>query len=352
MKFKLPLLVGLASLAALVGVQAQSAVTDPVGYITASVAPNAANSPSGADTLVAPTLVQKTEFSGATVGAPSGASATFASGVPVIAAGDANLYYLEIKEGAQAGWWSSLAGATTATTVGLENAFPSGLAAGTKVAIRKHNTLSSFLGANSPGLRTIDENNTSPDRVIVLDPVAQSTSQYVYSTAFYGPTAGFYNEVTEEFAGNKIIFPGTGVIVRRLSTGAKSIVTVGYVKTTATQIDIEKGDNILEPQLATGTTFAASGLDSGSGLTGLFREDFDAANGAPDRLLFVSEAQSVSQFIATIPTAPATHAFINEVTEEDANSTPVIKEGTAFILRRDASLSTGTWTAPAQVIAP
>jgi uncharacterized protein (TIGR02597 family) len=351
MKYKLPLLVGLASLAALVGVQAQTAVTDPVGYITASIAPNTAGSPSGADTLVAPTLIQKNEFAGATSVAPSGATASFASGVPVIAAGDANGYYLEITSGPQAGWWSSLSGATTATTVTLENAFPAGLASGTATAVRKHNTLSTFLGANSPGLRTIDENNTSPDRVIILDPVAQSTSQYVYSTAFYGPTAGFYNEVTEAFAGNKIIFPGTGVIVRRLSTGAKSVVTVGYVKTTPTQIDIEKGDNILDAQLATGSTFATSGLDTGSGLTGVFREDYNPANGNPDRLLLVSAEQSVSQFVATVPVAPDIHAFLNEVTEVDANSTPRLPEGGAFILRRDTTLSPGIWTAPAQVIA-
>jgi uncharacterized protein (TIGR02597 family) len=352
MKYKLPLLVGFASLAALVGVHAQSAVTDPVGYITASIAPNAAASPSGADTLVAPTLVQKVEFAGATSAAPTGTALTFASGVPVIAAADANLYYLEIKSGPQAGWWSSLSGASTATAVNLENAVPAGLAANTEVVIRRHNTLSSFLGANSPGLRTIDESATAPDRVIILDPIAQTTSQYVYSTAFFGATPGFYNEVTEDPGNNKIIFPGTGVIIRRLSAGDKNIVSVGYVKTTPTQVDIEKGDNILEAQLATGTTFATSGLDTGSGATGLYREDFQPANGAPDRILLVSPQQTISQFVATFPTAPATHAFINEVTEEEANTTPVLKEGTAFILRRDTSLAAGTWTAPAQVIAP
>lgn len=352
MKYKLPLLVGLASLAALVGVQAQSAVTDPVGYITASIAPNTAGSASGADSLVAPTLVQKVEFSGSTSVAPAAKVATFASGVPVIAAADANLYYLEIKSGAQAGWWSSLLGATTATTVNLENDFPAGLAANTEVVIRRHNTLGSFLGANSPGLRTIDENNTAPDRVIILDPVTQVSSQYVYSTAFFGPTPGFYNEVTEALANNKIIFPGTGVIIRRLSTGDKNIVVVGYVKTTPTQVDIEKGDNILEAQLATGTSFANSGLDSGSGATGVYREDYNAANGNPDRLLLLSADQVVSQYVATFPTAPATHAFINEVTEANANDAPVLKEGTAFILRRDTTLAPGIWTAPKQVIAP
>ncbi|RYD28588.1 MAG: hypothetical protein EOP86_22900, partial [Verrucomicrobiaceae bacterium] len=64
MKYKLSLLVGLASLAALVGATAQTAVTDPVGYITTSLAPNAAGTTTGADTLVSPTLVGKTEFAG------------------------------------------------------------------------------------------------------------------------------------------------------------------------------------------------------------------------------------------------------------------------------------------------
>lgn len=344
------ILLGIASLAAgLSSALAQTAVTDPVGYVTSTLVPNSVGG-GGSDTIIAPTLVQKIEFSGASSAAPSGTSITFASGVPVIAAGDAGKYYVEIKSGANAGWWSTLSGATTATSVGVTDTLPAGLASGTTFNIRRHNTLATWLGANSAGLTTVEQDAAKPDRILILDPVSQSVAQYVYSTINLGGTPGFYNEVTEAPANDLVLVPGTAVIVRQLSTASKSVVSVGHVKLTPTQIDIYKGDNIVEPMLATGTTLATSGLDTGSGLTGLYREDYNAANGAPDRALFVTSLQAVEQFVALAAILPA-HNFINEVTEIDANG-KVISEGTGFILRRDtaAGINDGVWTTPAQVV--
>ncbi|MES2467006.1 MAG: hypothetical protein V4675_06870 [Verrucomicrobiota bacterium] len=347
MKYKLPFLVGLASLAALVGVQAQTAVTDPVGYITTDLAPNAAGTTTGADTLVAPTLVQQTTFAGASSNDPSGAtSITFASGVPATLDGS---YYVEIKSGARAGFWSTVV-SSTATSITTSDTLPAGLAAGTNFIVRKHATIGNYLGANTPGLTAFTGANNA-DKVLVLNPVTQVVTAYVYAAGgIFGPNAGWYDQVTEASADNVIIYPGDAVKIRRVSNGPISFVTVGYVKTTPTEIDIYERDNWLNPMLATGTTLAGTNLNTGNTASGLFQEDYNAANGAPDRVFTISSAQVTTSYVALTGAG----GFIDEVTETGAGTLP-LKEGTGIIIRRDprapATFDNSIWVAPAQVIA-
>ena len=124
MKYKLPLLVGLASLAALVGVQAQTAVTDPVGYITIPIAGNSSASAFGADTLISPTLIGKTEFAGTVSVAPSGSTLTVAAALPAnVVVGQV----AELKGGAKEGFWSTVTAVSgDRLSITLADAVPAG----------------------------------------------------------------------------------------------------------------------------------------------------------------------------------------------------------------------------------
>jgi hypothetical protein len=342
MNVKKSLLLTALSLIATLGAQAQTAYTDPVGYVTTSLAENTAGTQTGADTLVGPTLVNKPDYQGVSTNDPSGStSITFASGVP---AGLTATHYIEIESGVRAGWWSSIA-STTATGVTTVDALPAGLAVGTRLIVRKHVTLLDFLGANTPGLKTFDTDSANPDKVLVLDPVTQVVKPYVYATAAFGP-AGFYDQVTEESADAVIIYPGSAVKIRRTSTGPLSLTRVGHVKKTPTEVDIFVRDNWVESVNAVGVTLGGSGLNTGNLLSGLVQEDYNAANGAPDRLLLISPSQVTTSYVALTGAG----GIIDEVSETSAQATEVI-QARGFIIRRDPAIGAGsTWTAPAPTI--
>ncbi len=342
MKYKLPLLVGLASLAALVGVQAQTAVTDPVGYITHNVAGNAAGGSSGADTYIAPTLTTKNDFVGATSVAPAGSVFTFASGVP---AGLTGTSVAEISTGTREGWWSVIA-SSTATSITTVDPVPAGLAAGATVKVYKLKTLNDFLGANTPGLAALDGVNQKPDEVQFLDAATQQTTIAVYVTTAVGvPANGWYNFVDQSNLDGKFIYPGQSIKVRRYAAAAKSFVSTGYVKTNKTEVDIFPQDNWVEPQRAVGGTYASLNV-----ATSFNPEDGnDATNPPADQLQVLRANQATDVFVALAPSLGG--GVVNFVTQADASG-EIFTEGTGINVKRAASAPAGIWTVPAQVIAP
>lgn len=331
MKNKISLLVGLASLAAIVGVQAQSAVTDPVGYITSTIRPSAL-------TLIAPCLVNKNEFVGVPASAPVGSTVTFAStaALPTLAP---NQFYLEI---ASTGWWSTIT-SNTATTVTTLDAIPAGSTA-LQMIVRKHVTLNSYLGANSAGL-TAGLDPSSADVIQFWNPVTQKPSiQYFYAGAAQAVPPGYYTENGEQTGvdvPDPIIEPGAGLLVTKRGAGTASLVSVGYVKPTKTEIDLYPGLNIVTPLRAVGANFDSINLDTGNVATGVKRGTDPASADT------VQLTVGGTQYFAADP-AVATGWF-----DENGNpsGTTVIPEGVAVILTRKTP-TPGTWTSTAQPIAP
>ncbi len=330
MKYKLPFLVGFASLAALVGVQAQTAVTDPVGYITSNVAPSQIS-------LVAPSLVEKTEFTGVPASAPVGSTVTFAPSttLPVFAV---NQYYLEVMS---TGWWSTISG-NTATTVTTVDAIPGG-AATEKFVIRKHVTLNSFLGANSIGLAAGTEASVA-DVVQFWNPVTQSPSgQYFYAGAAQAVPPGWYTEngeLTGTDVADPIIEPGAGLLVTRRGATPTSLVSVGYVKTTKTQIDLYPGINVVTPLRAVGAPLSGINLDTGNTATGVLQGSDPASADT------VQLSVGGIQYFAGVP-ANGNVGWFNE--NGDPSNAVVIPEGQATILTRRVA-TPGIWTSTEQPI--
>jgi hypothetical protein len=293
----------------------QTATTTPVGYITIPIGGNASASPEGSSTYIGASLVNPAVFSGAATVSPSGGTViTVASGMPTDL-GPADM--LEITDGAQEGWWTTVV-SSTATTVTVADNFPAGLAANVKFTVREFTTVSDFLGANSLGLGATDE-------VQMLDPEAQLISTLVYAE-------GWFNFVTEEAADNYIIYPGSGILIVRRGESDLSLVATGEVKTTDTQVDVFPGSNWLAQPNPTGGTFASM--------------NFAAQIAPTDFLQLVRKdtgtGQTIDNFVA------AEGAMFNFVTEEPADS-EMIAGGGGYLIARGAAAQS-TIVIPAQVI--
>ncbi|WP_193213740.1 hypothetical protein [Luteolibacter marinus] len=307
---------------------ANAAVTDPVGYISHTVAGNVAALPTGADTYLGPVLTNSIDFAGQTTVDPSGLTTlTFAGGVPE----DLNsASYLEITSETQEGWWSQIV-SSTATTIVINDAVPT-VGGNVSVAIRRITTIQDFLGANAPGLA--DDSGT-PDEVIIVDPVTQAAKTVVY-TLTNGPVepATWVDFVTYEDESDYPLFPGTGVIIRNYSAGEKTFTSVGDVKTGKTQVDVLLGDNFIAPPYAVGNSFNQMDL-----ATQLLDQS--------DEVITLNAAQAATTYYSYDD--GSTTEMVDFVTYEP-KGTVEIKEGTGMIVRRPAG-SPSTITFPAQVIA-
>ena len=335
MKMKLPLLVGLASLAALVGVHAQSAVTDPVGYITLNVTGTATSQP--AISYVGASLVNKVEYAGSAVSG-TGSTATFAAASFTAGAYATNaaplsqpLFYVEITSGANAGQWTGVV-SNTATTLTLKEPFGGNFTAGTTVKIRAHHTPSSLFGANTvanPLKLTGGVDVGSADVLQLISPTA--TVQLYYNT----DEASWVTGAT--LANNYVIAPGVGIKVLRRGP-ATSIVQTGYVKTGPTKLSVKTGTNLIAIPRAVGSNFTYQDTSSNlltSGLTG--GVDLSSAD-------VITRLSGVT--VNTIIYNTDEGAFFNGATNANLFQ---LTEGTSIRIQRKAAPF--TWTIPQEVIA-
>ena len=330
MKYKLPLLVGLASLAALVGARAQSAVTDPVGYITITLNPSTSGY-----SAISPTLVNKTEFAGV-VSASSATTLSF-SGTPLTAGAFASGYWVEVTNGAGEGAWTNITG-NTASEITVADNMTSFIANGTSaVKIRKHVTVSDFFGAtNSAGLQPGGDAGTA-DEVFFIEPggnPAQTTE------VFYDGTG--WSDLDFNVAATKAIEPGQGLILQRKTVTPKSFVFTGYVKTGKSMIQVAAGSNVVSIPSAVGYTLASSGLRGASNSNGMGLASGGDAGAADEVFLFDANPVGISHFF---------DASWNDIDFNAADAKP-LKEGTAAYLIHKAPAASYNWIAPAVAIAP
>lgn len=328
----------LAAAAACGFAQAQTtAYTTPVGYITQAIAANG----SGAETYLSPSLIQPSVFAGASTATPSGLSTIdFSGSVPAALDGT---YLLEITSGASAGWWSTVA-SSTATSITVTDAFPSGLTIGTTVAVRKHSTVGNFLGANSPGLTPFDGVNPN-DEVIILNPVTQATTTLAYvPTAVSGLPDGWFDLVLSASADNYVIEPGTAIKIKLIGSTSLSVVSSGEVKLTPTQVDVFPNFNWIGTPLAVGGTldymnFAAQLIP------------FDGVSTTSDELSFLDAAQVSTPYASLDPSFGLGVVMGNLVTSSPAGDY-VFPGGTGAVLKRAASTPANVLTVPGTVVAP
>jgi len=345
MKYNLPLLTGALLIAATAGAcaQANTAVTDPVGYITLPVAGGGSPS-SPSRSYVGAALVNKVEYQG-NINSVAGTTITFpassfTAGSYNADAGNGNLYYIEIvslatNPATNAGAWTDIV-SNTANEIVTADDISTLAVAGNSIKVRKHHTVSSVFGANNSAGLAAGIDLSTADELQFLDAATQQATTVFFSTDDLNPgwvTAGGAP------AANKIIAPGDGIKVTRKSAAALPILQVGHVKTGVTWLPVEQGVNVVTVPLATGVTFNNSLLNAPGGVTGGI--DISSA----DEVGLLGSGSFTNHFFSTDDLNPGW------VTVGGAPAgTTVLAEGTAIrIVRKSAAFN---WKAPAQFIAP
>jgi len=357
MKHNLSLIIGAIALAAAAGSQAQTAVTDPVGYITCKVA--AAPAGSSALSFISPTLVNKLEFSGIAASANATsitlAGATPLTGLTLTAVANAAydvtpgalmpVYYVEVSAGTGEGQWANIT-ANTATSVTVDRDLSSFITGGTTtVRIRKHATIGEIFGAtNTAGLHGSDQPGTA-DEVKVLKPVTHAVKSYFF---YDDGTTTQWSDVDLADAINVSILPDQGMIIQRKTAAPVSFVRVGHVKTGKTALYASPGLNVLATPRAVGDTFTLGNsnlTNAGPQTTRIFGND---QPGTADLLRIPQNTGALKDFFFY---NDGVTTQWSDVDLADASGEQ-LNEGEAFILVRKAGAGNLTWTAPAQPIAP
>ena len=141
-------------------------------------------------------------------------------------------------------------------------------ATGDLLRIRKETTIGDLFGAtNTAGLLASDDPTTA-DEVLIYDG-ANSLSYFYFSGNLSGNAAGWYSSGSFTPAGNVVIGPHQGVVVKRKAAAALTFTANGVVKTGDTIFPVVNGLNVLGTVSASGLTLATSGLYSGSATTGV-----------------------------------------------------------------------------------
>ncbi len=345
MKLNLSFFTGTASLAMLIsGAFADSAVTDPVGYVTLNIPGGTPTAPKVS--YLGATLVNPTIYAGAPTSSTGPNNATFAANSFTTTFGlnslAQSMYYVEIAASsvpADVGLWTNITASTT-NSLTLADAIGAKMATATQVKIRLHHTMASVFGDASVGnpLKLIGgPDNSSADLVELISPAGSN------ELFFNSEEGAWFSGSTP--SNEQVIAVGDGLRVRRTGA-ATSFVQVGHVKTGPTTVLVEPGTNLITGLLAvptTGTTatplpfdFTNSGLLL-SGLTG------GADNSVADIITRISS------------TGVATDIFYNSeeggyFSGSDPAGNIQITEGTSIrIFHRGPAFN---WTVPAVLIAP
>ncbi len=353
MKTNLSILTGVASLAALMqGAVAQSATTEPVGYITVNV-----NSAAAGLSFISPSLVNKVEYSGAisTVTSSSiGVSGTpfsanqFAPVSITVGGTPTNFpaYWVEVTSGSNAGAWTNVSGNPTTSAVNTEDDMDVFANPGDTIRIRKHVTINDFFGSgNAAGLIGAADPSQA-DSVRILNPTTKAVKKYFFYDD--GSTATWVSEDFDE-VGSLPIEPGQGLfVVRKTGATALSFTFTGHVKTGPSKLTVDPGINVVSVQRAVGTNFKLpdSGLNSTTSATGVTgAADISAAdvlrvpqsNGTLKKYFFYDDG--------------ATKTWVDENFDDVVAAAQELKEGTSFIVLRNFGAAF-PWTVPAESIAP
>lgn len=313
---------------------AQTATTDPVGFITMGISGGTLASPKL--TLLSPTLTRPVVWQGTIL--TISPTAITVSGTPWSTGqfnGANGEYYVEVFSTTNPGALSDISN-TTSNSITIEDNLTSFGAVGDSIRIRKHVTIADLFGAtNSAGLFASDEPATA-DEVLIYDG-AQSVS-YFYYTGDPGQPAGWYNSGTNEAAANQAIKPHQGVVVKRKAAGVINVVSVGSVKTGNTLFPVVSGLNVLGTVSAKGLTLDNSGLANTP-----FAASDEPATG--DEVTIYTPTTQTSYFYYTGDISqPA--GWYDSGTNVAAGAIP-IAPGSAFVLSRKQGRPAFNWPLPA-----
>lgn len=264
---------------------AQTATTDPVGFMTLPV--NAAGSSGKAMSFRALGLAQPVDFQGvATAVSANAANSPTPDSISITSPGwTANQfngangkYYVEIvgtAGGAAVGTTYDITATTLATdpntqvvtgTLTLAQRLSNAILATPAFRVRKHWTIADAFGAaNDKGLA----GGTAATADLIQVFSGGSFLKYYYNTSAGGWRQG--TDTTTDVSGT-VLYPDDGLIIVRQGTNTSQttqVVVMGTVKTGQTSFPVVSGQNVLSNPYAGPMTLASSNLYTGDPSTGL-----------------------------------------------------------------------------------
>lgn len=253
--------------------QAQSATTDPVGFITLNVAGTTGGS-ENVLSLNALGLTRPVEYQGR---AETVTATTIQDNDSIWVDDQYNddptsPYCIEITSGPKTGVVFDIvdtnASNHTLTIAATGGSDLSGVTAPVSFRVRKHWTLASIFGAaNEAGLHA--GNASHADHVLIYAGGAYET--YYYSNATVGLITTGWRKIGggNSNQANTIIYPDEGLLVNRFQTGNVSTILLGAVKVGATSVPVFSGLNIVSNVYAASMTLGSSNLFTSNAATGL-----------------------------------------------------------------------------------
>jgi uncharacterized protein (TIGR02597 family) len=321
-----------ALLASAISVCAQTtATTDPVGFITLNVTAASGGNPSLSFKALGMTRPVEYQGSAETVGTNSltDNEATWSDNQFNGANGS---FFVEIVTGPGMGTIYDISATSAANKrITLAQNLAGNVAAPVTFRIRKHWTIASVFGAaNEGGLASGDEASVA-DQILRYDAGAYKAYYYQVAPAPAGGTG--WRSATDAFAdaGNTVIFPDEGVIIRRTQATALNLVLLGAVKMGQTSIPIFQGVNILGNTYAAPITLQSSQLYTGNATTGLFSGDEVSTS---DQVLLWNGSGYTTYYYQTAPAAAGGTGWrsgTDVFSDAGATSIPV---GSAVIVKR------------------
>ena len=217
----------------------------------------------------------------------------------------------------------------------------SGIASpGDAYRVRPHFTIASLFGTNNaaglkPGL-----NPAQADTILVQIPQTQQTM-----TVFYFSNAVSQGWFRADFspAGNQVVYPEQGLLVRRIVAGNLNLYSYGPVKSGTAVVPVDQGLNLVGTlQSVTNLPLSALNLYTGNLLTGVSSGLNPTAS--DNLLLLQSDGSTTTYFYYKDNNGNAgwLDALFNS-----ANSVP-INAGSAFFIRRRPPNGSFNWSMPTQ----
>ncbi|MGJ8673389.1 hypothetical protein [Rubritalea sp.] len=259
-QFKLGGIAALSLLGSLASMNAQTATTDPVGYVTVNLTGNGYN-------LVGLTLHEATEISGSfeTV---NGVQLTDDDVDFSTILEDDTSYILEITSGDASGLIQEITTTDVNTNVistpdDLSDLGEGSISAGAEYKIRKAATISSIFGAdNSAGL--LEGTSIGASDVIWVQNGSGSFNKYFYHSGQTVPfpiSEGWKSSTLTDVSTLPLIYTD-GLMIETNDSSDKSLTLTGSVISQAKQMVVTEGFNLLGTVFPIGTTLSASGLEN------------------------------------------------------------------------------------------
>jgi hypothetical protein len=238
------------------------------------------------------------------------------------------------------GWMADIADCSASNhCLRLAGGLGAAVSVGNAYRVHKHLTIAAMFGTNNEAGLLSGFNPSTTDNILLEVP---QTQQII--TVFYYNDGTYQGWLQADYspAGNVVIYPEQGVMVRRRTSSDVSLYLAGPVKTGVTIATVDQGNNLLGTlKSATPLTLAGLNLYTGDPTTGI------ASGWNPttsDNLLVIQPNGS-----------PLTYFYYKDPTFEgwlDASynlaNTAQINPGAAFFIRRKAPNSSFNWTIPAE----